>query len=208
MDLPVHVAAGALTGNVILYIEAKYNRTRDDTRYLSKLGLACFLWGVLGHLFIDALPHYDWLFKVEFFKPLPYYWMFPQFVTAVPVLILSLLLMKDYWLIAVIAILGGVYPDIEKLAYFSFDSLGLTWPRALVLFPWHSLALSGRPWEHAHKEFLIVTEIVVFFVIIGAMWWFTRHRKNRQDCFIPPLSLDSLRQLGKGRLWGTRLMRT
>jgi cytoskeletal protein RodZ len=87
-----------------------------------------------------------------------------------------------------------VYPDIEKLAYFGFDSLGFNWPKALVLFPWHSLTLSSRPWEHAHKELLIAIEILVFVVMMAGMWWLATHRRNRQDRFIPPLSLDVVKQ--------------
>ena len=88
--------------------------------------------------------------------------MHPQLLTTVPVLICAFLLMKDYWLIVAIAILGGVYPDIEKLAY-----LDLHLPKALVLFPWHSCFLSGRPWEYAHKDFLIVTEICLFVLMLA-----------------------------------------
>ncbi|MCP4398926.1 MAG: hypothetical protein GY801_16705 [bacterium] len=201
MDLPAHVAAGALTASIILYAESKHNRDRGDRTYMVKLGMACFLWGTLEHLILDALPHYDWLFKVTFFKPLPYYWMHPQILTTVPVLIAAFILMKDYWMIAVISVLGGVYPDIEKLAY-----LDLHIPKFFVLFRRHSCSLSGRPWEYAHKDFLIVTEICVFVLMMGGMWWFAKHRQNRQNCFIPPVSLDSLKQLGKGRLWGTRFM--
>ena len=210
MDLPVHVAAGAVTASTLLYIESKRERgcKRKDIVYMVKLGGACFLWGVLGHLFLDWLPHYDWLFfKLPFFGSFPMYWMHPQFLTTIPVLLLSFLLMKDYWPIVTVAILGSIYPDIEKMMYFGLKSLDFSWGESFILFPWHSLYLSGRPWEYEHKHFLITTQNALFFAMMWGILWLNEHRKNRQYCAIPPLSWETLKQAGKWRVWGTHFIK-
>ena len=164
MDLPVHVAAGAFAGNMLLYVHAKY-RPRLDSETV-KLGAAGLLYGVILHLLLDALPYYDWLFRVHIFKPLPYYWMFPQVLTTLPVIALAFQLNRDARDISGLAMLGGMYPDIEKLMYIDWHL-----PKSLVLFPFHSCRLSGSAWEFSHKSFLILWEIGIFALIMLGLYW-------------------------------------
>ena len=166
MDLPVHVAAGALAGNVLLYIHAKFRPRLDWDAEMVKLGAAGLLYGVILHLLLDALPYYDWLFYIHIFKPLPYYWMFPQVLTTLPVLAAIFQLNRDARLVTSLSILGGVYPDIEKLAYIDWHL-----PKSLVLFPFHSCRLSGSAWESSHKSFLILWEIGIFALIMLGLYW-------------------------------------
>ena len=98
MDLPIHVAAGALVGNTILYVvDNKLKRQTLSQKQHIEVGLACFFWGVLSHLFLDAVPHYDWLFYVKTFSPLPFWWLIPQFLATIPVLIITFYVMRDHW---------------------------------------------------------------------------------------------------------------
>ena len=57
MDLPVHVAAGALAGNILLYIHVKSRPRLDLDAEMVKIGVAGLLYGVISHLLLDALPY-------------------------------------------------------------------------------------------------------------------------------------------------------
>jgi hypothetical protein len=71
---------------------------------------------------------------------------------------------------------GGIYPDVEKLLYFDFNL-----PRQLVIFRQHSCYLTGwRAWELAHKDVLVVFEIVVFLVLLGIIYGLARARRNHR----------------------------
>ena len=177
MDLPVHVTAGALVGTTILYImDNKVRKRPFSQKQYIKVGLACFFWGILTHLFLDAVPHYDWLFYVKTFSPLPCWWLIPQFLTTIPVLIITFYVMRDHWGIAVVSVLGGVYPDIEKLMYLDFHL-----PRYLTVFRNHSCYLSQwTPLELEYKSFLIVFEVGLFFVLLGGIYWTARCREQRK----------------------------
>ncbi len=173
MDFPVHVLAGSVIGNIILHHATKYPSHVMEKHRQIQAGAAGFLWGVLSHLFLDALPHYDWLFKLDIFRPLPFYWMYPQILTTLPVIVITFYLTRDYWQIAGAAMLGGMYPDIEKLLYFDFHL-----PRSFVLFPWHSCRLSQSLWEDEHKLFLIFFEICLFAVMMTYLFWIARQRES------------------------------
>ncbi len=179
MDFPVHVAAGAFAGNVLLYLHAREHNasgdltlTRSDT---FKLGATGWFLGVLSHLLLDAFPYYDYLFRIKMFKPLPYGWTIPTALITVPVIIAAIYLNKDARIIVELSIFGGMYPDMEKLAYFD---AGL--PRSFVLFPYHSCQLSGSDWEFSHKHVLIAMETFLFALMIYAMVWLARERKRGQ----------------------------
>jgi hypothetical protein len=173
MDLPVHLAAGACIGSAVLYVEHKTHHPVSPRRDI-KIGLIVFVISVLSHLLLDAVPHYDWLFYVTIFKPLPYYWLLPQVIMALPVILLALTLTRDRPVIVVASLAGAVYPDVEKLAYLDF---GL--PKALVLFPHHSCSLSQwTPWELAHKDFLIILEMAVMTVCLVGVYRFTLKRRG------------------------------
>ena len=175
MDLPLHLATGAVIGNALLYHTVAREHLDVNRNEYVKLALAAFLTGVVSHLAWDWLPHYDWLFYVEVFKPLPLHWLIPQFLTSLPVVPANLYLNRDVWPLAVIAMFGGIYPDLEKLLYFDFNL-----PRQLVIFRRHSCYLTGwRPWESAHKDFLVVFEIVVFVLLLGIM---VKLAQARQHC--------------------------
>lgn len=176
MDLPAHVATGALIGNIVWYLDHRF-RTQSPTPHDKvKVGIASFLWSVLSHLFFDAIPHYDWLFKVEWLKPLPYWWMVPQIATTVPILRMIWYCHRDHRLLAVVSVIGGVWPDIEKLLYFD---VGL--PRALIIFRHHSCNLTPwTPWEMTHKGLLIGVEIGVIAGCLAGMYRFYRKRKGSE----------------------------
>ncbi len=74
--------------------------------------LAAFL-----HIFIDSLPHIDFLYqiKITFLNK----WWLKQGVFALAYLaILAFSQSKRFILVKLSAILGGIYPAMEKLLYF------------------------------------------------------------------------------------------
>ena len=190
MDLPLHVATGAVIGNALLYHEVTRGKLDLTRNHRVKVALAAFLTGVLSHLLWDWMPHYDWLFYVKIFKPLPFHWLIPQMLTTMPVLAGNLYLNRDAWPLASIAMFGSIYPDIEKLLFFDFDL-----PRRFIIFQQHSCYLTQwRPWELAHKNFLVWFEIVVFFVLIGILCGVARARRKRrifQEVFTGNLSISA-----------------
>ncbi len=172
MDLPVHIAAGALMGNAVLYIDRKFPHVPTQKRRI-QTGIACFFLGVISHLVLDAVPHYDWLFYITIFKPLPYHWLIPQVIVALPVLLFVYHFMKDYRMLAVISVLGGIYPDIEKFAYFD-----LHFPRFLMLLRQHSCYLTPwSSWELKHETFLIILEIWLLTGLLAIIYWMARCRR-------------------------------
>jgi hypothetical protein len=150
------------------------------------------------------MPHYDWLFYVKIFSPLPFWWLLPQILVSFPALLITFYYARDSWIIAVVSVLGGIYPDIEKLAYVDFHL-----PQYFVLFRNHSCALSQwTPWELEHKTFLIVFEVCLFLVLLVGICWAARCRKqlrteilwykNKETCHCErseAISLDSLNSL-------------
>ncbi|GAK55234.1 hypothetical protein U27_02066 [Candidatus Vecturithrix granuli] len=175
MDLPIHLATGALVGSVVLYVDQTMPHNSNSPRQLVKVGVACFLLGVLSHLLLDAMPHYDWLFYITIFKPLPFWWHIPQVIAAIPVVAFTWYMLHDHSVIAMISLLGGIYPDLEKLAYFDFHL-----PRELVIFEQHSCYLSQwRSWELAHKTFLIVFETLLLLTLLMLAYWISVQRNKR-----------------------------
>lgn len=179
MDFPVHVAAGAFAGTVLLYVHAREHEASGDltlTRSESfKLGAAGCFFGVLTHLLLDALPYYDWLFYIEMFKSLPYGWAIPTVLLTLPVIITAIYLNKDARLIVELSMFGGMYPDMEKLVYFDANL-----PRSCVLFPFHSCQLSGSTWELSHEYELIVMELCLFALIMRAIFWLASERRRHR----------------------------
>lgn len=175
MDLPIHLATGALVGSTVLYIEQTMSHNPNSPRQMVKTGVACFLLGVISHLLLDAVPHYDWLFYITIFKPLPFWWLIPQAIAAAPVVVVTWYILRDHRVIAMISLLGGIYPDLEKLAYFDFHL-----PRELVIFEQHSCYLSQwTPWTLEHKTALIVFEVLLLPMLLMLTYWISVQRNNR-----------------------------
>lgn len=175
MDLPAHVATGAVIGNLVWYLDDHFRTQTSTPRDEVKVWIASFLWGVLSHLFFDAIPHYDWLFKLGWLKPLPYWWMIPQVAATAPILWAIWHCNRDHRLLAVVSVTGGIWPDIEKLLYFDFNL-----PRTFVMFRQHSCALTPwTPWEMSHKGLLIGIEVGIIVTCLAGIYGFYRNRNAR-----------------------------
>lgn len=173
MDLPVHIAGGAFTGNMILHCSRYSSEHLPDRSF--KMILVCFLSGVCSHLLLDALPYYDWIFEIPIFSELPGSWLWRQVAATVPVIVIIFWISRQHWFLSLVSMSGGLYPDLEKLLYFDFHL-----PKAFVVFPYHSCRLSDSAWEKAHESHLIVFEISVFALLM--MGIFLTSHSNSKEC--------------------------
>ena len=180
MDFPVHVAAAACAGQALIYANSRINaHDRLNAGQNLMLATACALAGAATHLLLDAVPHYDFLYGAGHFwkHALPY--AVRKGLQAPKILIITLptflILWKyarQHWMLTFLALGGGLYPDVEKAAY-----LHSAYPRALVLFPWHSCSYSSAGWEVEYRYVLIAMEIVVYVALLAGL--IRLSRRNR-----------------------------
>ncbi len=174
MDFPVHVAAAACVGQALIYARHRIN-SKDETTAKQDLmfATACVLAGMATHLILDAVPHYDFLYGVgRFGRYLPYIvrkaLQAPKIlIITLPVFLIFWKYARQHWFILLLALIGGLYPDVEKAAY-----LHSAYPRALVLFPWHSCSYSPAGWEVEYGHALIAMEMLVYLGLLIAFLWF------------------------------------
>ncbi|MBD3307839.1 hypothetical protein GF339_15510 [candidate division KSB3 bacterium] len=191
MNVPVHLASGVLIGNVVLYTQNLSRPQSSRSRNTAKPTLAGFLLGIPLHILLDAFPHYNWLFSVEIFAPLPYYQIFPPLLASLPILLLAYHFAGDARLIMLSAVIGAMYPDVEKLAY-----LHQHLPRSLVLFRSHSCCHSHwTPWEQEYTAVVVGGEIVLLLLLIAGSSWIARKRGRYQQIRQEPALFLSNRDL-------------
>lgn len=183
MDIPIHVAAAAVACQAVLFVENKWERYGSSRHRDLISGAACFIVGVAAHLFLDALPHYGLLYKYFSLPRSP--WILHECWTVIkvsvliaPIILLFLYLTPGRSRIALLAIFGGIFPDIEKVAYLTFDL-----PRALVLFPHHSCSFSPIGWEIHHPRLVTISEASLFIVLPAAMCWLAFQRTGQRFCY-------------------------
>jgi len=186
MDLSLHIAAAAWTCSATLYGESRLQKRSLSRGWSIALGIVCFFLSLYTHLLLDLIPHYDFVYKFLRFPWLPHlvgfgWTLFKVGVTTCPVVFLFLALNSDHPVIALAAIAGGIYPDIEKTLYLHE---GL--PRWFVISPRHSGAYSPVGWEYTHKFLITGLEVSLFVMFIAGMYWFARwrrHSKGIEDLF-------------------------
>ena len=180
MDFPVHVAAAVCAGQVLIYANSRINSQNTfgaDQNLM--FATACVVAGAATHLLLDAVPHYDFLYGAgRLWKHvLPYAvrkgLQAPKILLiTLPVFLILWKYARRHWMLTLLALVGGIYPDFEKAAY-----LHSAYPRALVLFPWHSCSYSPEGWEVAYRELLIAGEIVLYVGLLAALVWFSQRNR-------------------------------
>ena len=169
MDIPVHIAAAAVTCQAALALDPDSSQPRMR---MWVFGVGYFALGALSHLFLDAIPHYDVLYKIEKpllieFLPRLVWTLLKVGVFSLPIIIMFLYFTREHPGYALAALAGGLYPDFEKGAYLSSYL-----PRSLVLFPFHSCAYSSAGWEIEYRYALIAAEIGLLVGLLGLIYWF------------------------------------
>lgn len=173
MELPMHIAAAAYTGNLLWYAALKSRYLLPCKRISGTvLVMAAFLTGGASHLLLDLVPHYAFLYKVWSLPSCPYLvrgiWALAKVaVVALPVgiILFRFTTTRFHWVVLFASIMGGIYPDVEKEAF-----LYLSLPRFLVLFPWHSLAYSREGGEMHYTLFLWVAQSGAYGVLLWGLY--------------------------------------
>lgn len=175
MDIPVHIAAAAVTCQAALALDHHTSDSEHPRIRTGIFGAGYFALGALSHLFLDAIPHYDVLYKIgRALRPdfLPeFIWDVMKIsvffgIFCLPIIMLFLYFTREYPVFALAALAGGLYPDFEKGGYLC-SSL----PRSLVLFPFHSCGYSSAGWEVEYRYALIAAEAVLLAGLLGLMFW-------------------------------------
>ncbi|MCG3149036.1 MAG: hypothetical protein PCFJNLEI_02488 [Verrucomicrobiae bacterium] len=137
-------------------------RDRFPQRWMTGVcGVAAFGAGVAAHLALDAVPHNNWTLAQNWFPGVAYAWLANAAVVATPFLIFGLVIERRHWVILLLGVLGGLYPDIEKLGYIDFNL-----PQAFVLFPSHSLKVSSHDGGWSLWECVLV-EASILISLLG-----------------------------------------
>ena len=131
-------------------------------------------------MLLDALPHYDVLYKILAFSSLPAIprlsWVLLKvLVFSLPVFALIWPLWKTRpWLVS-LALLASLYPDLEKGC-----CLNLPFPRWLVLFWSHSGAYSDDGGETNKVAALLLEAVTLILMMSGIYWRTSRHQQPPQ----------------------------
>jgi len=175
MNSPTHIVSGLLLGQAAL---AAWERARQrPVRAGEKAALAVpvFVVAAFAHLGLDAIPHWFWVGHLGGAVGLPAEWLWRAGLAGLLCLLPVWAAVRREWLFFGACAAGGLFPDLEKAAYFLH-----LWPRELVLFPSHSTAVSnhtgGLPmWA------LVTIEVILVCAMIGAVRALHRARLARRE---------------------------
>lgn len=180
MNIPTHFAAGALVSAVVITWKPRRLPGLLRRYWHIVTGILCIGGSLASHLLLDALPHYDVLYKILAFSSLPAIprlsWVLLKvLVFSLPVFALIWPLWKTRpWLVS-LALLASLYPDLEKGCY-----LNLPFPRWLVLFWSHSGAYSDDGGETNKVAALLLEAVTLILMMSGIYWRTSRHQQPPQ----------------------------
>ncbi len=183
MHIPTHIITAAVVCNTVLYLDKKTLVQGDSTTRSLKVGILCVLLSLLSHLLLDAIPHNNGGYALFNLYMFPFLLRFPlRFLVMslflVPVSLFFLYLTRDHEVLALLSLIGEIYPDAEKALYL-YKSL----PRFLVLFPGHSYAYSPNGWESDYKWTLIGLELCLFMMLARGVVWIVQCRTPQYPKF-------------------------
>lgn len=161
MNTPTHIACGACLATSLANACQRYPRTSVR---VGLLAAGALLLGLLSHLLLDLLPHYAWVVHFEGFRSLPFHWLIREAVFGIAVAIPAFILSGKAWPYVALGMLGGIYPDVEKVLSVDFHI-----PDRFILFAWHSTCLSSRT-AGLPRSVLIGIECLLIAGFLLAMW--------------------------------------
>lgn len=178
MNLPTHMVAGALIGQTVLWGWRARAKPVASPVTGAALLIVAFGLAAIGHVWMDRLPHNNWVLTQRLVTPfLPRTGHLVQAVLA-GLLLLPVLLCcaRNQRIFLLISALGGLYPDIEKVGYFYFDT-----PRWLLVFKNHSTIISTNTggWPLA---LLGWTEALATLMMLAAIWRMNLRLENQGAC--------------------------
>ena len=160
MNIPAHLVCGAVLAQALSRATAGSGRRRR----IAAVAAGALLLGIASHLLLDLLPHYAWIVYLHWFEPWPFSWLIREAVFGLAVAVPAFMLAGRTWPYVALGMLGGVYPDVEKAVFFTFQA-----PAPFALFPWHSLYLSNRTAGLPHAV-LIGFECLFIAACLFTMW--------------------------------------
>jgi hypothetical protein len=167
MNTPTHVIAGVVVAQTVMIY-----RDRHPGKWTGiGCGVVCWFLAAGSHLLLDAIPHYNWIVYMNWLRDLPFHWLIRNAVFAIPMVWIGWHTGRDHWVILGLGLFGGMYPDFEKVAYVDFHI-----PQQLVLFPGHSLELSGHTggWP---RGVLVAIELALILGCVAATVVLYRRRR-------------------------------
>ena len=124
--------------------------------------VACVLLSLESHLVLDAIPHYNWIVYLKWFRGLPLHGFIREAVLASPIVALAFYLGRGHSVLTGACLLASIYPDIEKFVYCDLHG-----PKALILFRIHSLQFSANNGGLSHPA-LIALELSILATLVFA----------------------------------------
>ena len=170
MNTPTHITCGACLAQALTLT---LHGRRPTAVQCGLLAFGSFVVGIVSHLLLDLLPHYAWVVYLDWFKPLPFHWLIREGVFSLAVAIPAFLLSGKSWPYVALGLLGGIYPDVEKVLSVDFHM-----PQQFILFDWHSAYLSNRT-AGIPKAVLIGMECLMVAGFLLAMWRMKRTASNK-----------------------------
>jgi len=169
MNSPTHVIAGALIAQgVMIY------RDRHAGPVSAVLcGVTTIVAGMVSHLALDALPHYDWIVYLNWFPGLSGDPFLCEALCTVPMSAVGWYAGREHPVILGLGMFSAMYPDFEKVAYLVFYM-----PQQLVIFRAHSLRLS-IPHYYWPRPALIALELAIAGGSAAATLWLAAWRRRR-----------------------------
>ena len=134
--------------------------------------MGCIVFGAASHLFLDALPHYNWIVYLHWLSGLPYHWLIRDALFGLSVTLPILYWGRDRWQLVCLTLFAAMYPDFEKVAHVDFAL-----PERWVIFREHSLKLSTNDWGLPHA-LLIVFELCLIVLMLIAAYSLAKRRAH------------------------------
>ena len=177
MNTPTHIACGACLAQALTLT---LHGRRPTAVQCSLLAFGSVVLGIVSHLLLDLLPHYAWVVYLDWFKPLPFHWLIREGVFGLVVAIPAFLLSGKSWPYVALGMLGGIYPDVEKVLSLDFHV-----PQQFILCDWHSTYVSSRT-AGLPKAVLIGMECLLIAGFLHAMRKMKRTASNNSVTHVSP----------------------
>lgn len=175
MNSPTHILSGLLLGQAALTVWERARRRPATGVEKAAMAAPVFVAATFSHLGLDAIPHWFWVGHIGGAVGLPAEWLWRAAFAGLLCLLPVLTAVRRDWFYFGICAAGGLFPDMEKAAYF----LG-HWPPDRILFPAHSMAVSnhtgGLPmWA------LVTLEVVLAAAMVLVLRWLHRLRQVNHE---------------------------
>lgn len=161
-------------------IDRRFQPSPHSQGHHLMIGTLCFFCSLSSHFVLDAVPHYTFINYVSHVLMTPGAFrsgvmLIEWSIFTIPVILLCVYLTHDHRRLLFLSIAGGIYPDIEKVAYLKWHL-----PQWCILFPGHSCSYSSHGWTSQHAFLLSSLDIGLSLVLVYTMRWMSRLRMHQE----------------------------